>query len=113
MEDEPFDEPIVKPFMGPAWGISELSFDTNYVVQNNIRQTTIDHCLVIYARDTYGQDGSVRNRAIIDATKGKAAHDWSGPIVVLSQDGPQNNPYPISRDVTLSDLRTVVDYFMI
>jgi hypothetical protein len=113
-DDNSFENPLVKPFLGPAWGGgSEVSFNRGFVYQNNYRYTELDHTLVTYCRDTYFQDGSRLNRAIVAATNGKAPMEWKGPIVVLSQDGTPQDPYPIAKDITLGDLRTAVDYFLV
>ena len=113
-DDNYFESALLKPFLGPAWGgESEVSFNRGFVYQNNYRYRELDHTLISYCWDTYFQDVSRLNHAIVVATDCKAPMEWKGPIAVLSQYSAPQDPYSVGKDITLGDLRIAVDYFLI
>jgi len=70
-----------------------------------------DHAVVIFYREAAGFDGSKSNNCIASTSRGLAATNWRGPIVIMNQLGtdPEQNFY---QDVTAADLRVAFDFFV-
>ncbi|ESZ96954.1 hypothetical protein SBOR_2636 [Sclerotinia borealis F-4128] len=126
-----FDVPNVSEFL--TYGPSDR-FDPEQLLiepQRIMREQNIDHTLAVYMRDNFGADGSKMTQSASSITGGKMTHDWKGPLVILSMEGqsiPRTRELKIegmtvlrtsaglafqgSMDVTLKDLRIVLDYFL-
>ncbi|KAH0556756.1 hypothetical protein GP486_005453 [Trichoglossum hirsutum] len=81
------------------------------ITRNIFRGFSLDHTVKVVCRETFLVDGSKKNICIEELTRGKMLHDWRGPIVILSEPGTAIDPR-IYQDITLSDLRIAVDYFL-
>lgn len=79
---------------------------------NPVKRFELDHTLNLVCREEHGIDGSKLNRCILEMTKDKTPHNWSGPVVALRQVGVGYQPYSVYESITLADLRHAVDYFL-
>jgi hypothetical protein len=81
------------------------------ITRNALRGFNFDHTVVVMCRDAFLIDGSKRNYCVVATTRGKVAHDWGGPIVVMRQPGTACDT-ELFEDITAGDLRVAVDYFV-
>lgn len=82
-----------------------------YITRNAVRGFNLDHTVLVICREAFGLDGSTTNACVRKMTKGRARHDWRGPLFVFSQGGTDRDPY-IYQDIKAGDLRIVIDYFL-
>ncbi|KAL5319640.1 hypothetical protein ACEPPN_012696 [Leptodophora sp. 'Broadleaf-Isolate-01'] len=125
------DEVIVHYLLGDPITPTVESFN---IAKNEVRGYTLDHTVVLYARDNWLNDGSKPNQAALSLTDWELPYDWRGNILVMNYKGlvgknipPQTNsgepivlsatqiggeiePYQDFQDVTLGDFRIAVDY---
>ena len=100
--------PEIKPHLGAGNPRPEkISLSRNVLSGFDIGYT-----LVLFRRGDWMKDGSAQNLAVREATKGRSAGEWHGEVIVLSQIGVPDDPYARYQDITLRDLRIVVDYFL-
>ena len=108
-DEEEFEAPEVKPFLGP--GYPPPTPERMICWNNQVRGVEqLDHTIIAHIRDNGRNDGSKLNQAVI-ACAGNTPAPWMGPVIVLSQVGEPTDPYSVFQDVTLEDLRHIVDYF--
>lgn len=87
-------------------GITRVPFHRNIP-----RKRDLDHTIEASFRDNFLHDGSTSNQAVHNVTKGKAVHDWRGPMVFMRKKELGYNPLSY-EDITLQDFRDVVDYLI-
>lgn len=105
-DENKFHDAQIKAHLGndsPAPGRMIIS-------SNNFRGLKIDHTIIVWCRDNFGYDGSRPNLCAIETSGGKCSYDYKGPLVALHQIGLASDPYAFYKDVTLEDLRIVVEY---
>jgi len=106
-EDGPYEYPHVQSLLGP-----DKPFPEHKPIRRDVfRGFDLDHTVEVLARDAFLIDGSKPNICVVKLTKGAIHHDWRGPLVVISWHGIATDPQRV-RDITLSDFRTAVDYFL-
>ncbi|KAH7321625.1 hypothetical protein BKA65DRAFT_85390 [Rhexocercosporidium sp. MPI-PUGE-AT-0058] len=125
------DEVIIHHLLDDPIPQSVGSFN---IARNKVRGYTLDHTVVLYARDNWLNDGSKPNQAALALTNWELPYDWRGNILVMSykglvsknipsqtdstapivlsatQVGGETEPYQDFQDVSLVDFRTAVDY---
>ena len=80
---------------------------------NDLRgKRLLRHKLVVHFRDHFVVDGSTPNRSIINAMRGKQKVYWKGPLVALAYRVNRTVEPPLD-DVTVHDLRDIVDWFCV
>ncbi|KAG4438114.1 hypothetical protein IFR05_006394 [Cadophora sp. M221] len=125
------DEVIVHHLLGDPITPTVESFN---IAKNEVRGYTLDHTVVLYARDNWLNDGSKPNQAALSLTDWELPYDWRGNILMMNykglvgknissqansgepivlsaiQIGGEMEPYQDFQDVTLGDFRIAVDY---
>lgn len=99
--------------------LKKENLDTKYgdvgerkpITRNALRGYDLSHTVQVACRDAFLIDGSTPNVCVRETTRGKMAHDWRGPIVVMRQPGTAVDPL-VYEDMTAADLRVAVDYFV-
>ncbi|KAH7048451.1 hypothetical protein B0J12DRAFT_574958, partial [Macrophomina phaseolina] len=92
---------------GPATTYSGI---TRVPFQRNIpRKRDLDHTIELSFRDDILNDSSLKNLAVVEVTKGRAVHDWRGPLVFMRKKEVGFDPMSY-EDITLQDFRDIVDY---
>jgi hypothetical protein len=81
------------------------------IKRNVPRGYNLSHTVQVICRETFLLDGSTSNVCVRHTTKGRMTHDWRGPIVVMRQPGTAIDPL-VYEDITASDLRVTMDYFL-
>lgn len=103
----PFEDSKISPLLGDDNPSREIQ-----TVQKNIyRNFTLDHTIVVAARDTFLIDGSKPNKSISHATNNLHGHNWRGPLVLLRISGIGVDA-GLYEDITLADFRSAVDYLI-
>lgn len=103
----PYEYPHVQSLLGP-----DKPFPEHKPIRRDVfRGFDLDHTVEVLARDAFLIDGSKPNICVVELTRGAMHHDWCGPLVVISWYGIATDPLRV-RDITLSDFRTAVDYFL-
>ncbi|KAI9648087.1 hypothetical protein NHQ30_002716 [Ciborinia camelliae] len=125
-----FDAPDVSEFL--TYGPGDRYDPEQLLIQPQriMRARNINHTLAVYMRDNFGSDGSKMTQSASSITAGKMKHSWKGPLIVVSLEGqsvpqtrelkmggmslsiPAGVAFERSIDVTLKDLRIVLDYFL-
>lgn len=104
------------------------------MLKNEVRGYSLDHAVIIYARDNWLNDGSKPNQAALALTEWQLPYDWRGNMLIMSYEGDINieppthgsgiqgsamaimeeggllEPFKNYQDVTMEDLRSAVDY---
>lgn len=80
------------------------------MMRNVLRGFDLGYTVQVVCRETFLVDGSSPNGCVRKYTKGRAAHDWRGPIVVMRQPGTAVDPL-VHEDVRAADVRNAIDYF--
>ncbi|KAL9595102.1 MAG: hypothetical protein Q9219_006645 [cf. Caloplaca sp. 3 TL-2023] len=100
--------------IGKEW--MQLRKITNFTIpkrvlctHNDLRDLDFEGTLH-FNTDAFTQPDAVMNKSILLVTKGKPAKNWTGPIVV--QKSMDVDPADWYGDVTMTDFRNVVDFFM-
>jgi hypothetical protein len=107
-DENEFELPEVLPFLGPGRPTPERMI----CWKNDIREVEqLDHTIIAHIRDNGRNDGSKSNQSVA-ACAGQTPRPWMGPVVVLNQVGEPGEPYSVYQDVTLEDLRHIIDYFV-
>ncbi|KAN0080597.1 hypothetical protein V8E54_003801 [Elaphomyces granulatus] len=107
-DENEFELPEVLPFLGPG----QPTPGCMICWKNDIRGVErLDHTVMAYIRDNGHNDGSTNNQSVA-ACAGQTPRLWMGPVVVLNQVGEADEPYSVYQDVTLEDLRHIIDYFV-
>ena len=103
-----YQNPEVKPFLGPDPFPKSGSIQFNPVLQKELSDT-----IYISYRDTFLVDGSKANNSIgaITTTTAGQKYDWRGPIIAYGKMGLGIDPV-ICRDLDMNDFRHIVDYFL-
>lgn len=81
------------------------------VDRNVLRGFNLSYTVQVICRDNFLSDGSTPNVCVRHMTKGKMAHDWRGPIVVMRQPGTAFD-LVFYEDIRAGDLRVAIDYFL-
>jgi hypothetical protein len=81
------------------------------ITRSVLRGFNLSHTVQVIGRETFLIDGSTPNVCIRQTTRGKMAHDWRGPIVVMRQPGTAMDPR-LYEDIRGGDFRVAVDYFL-
>ncbi|KAF4610345.1 hypothetical protein G7Y89_g15775 [Cudoniella acicularis] len=104
-----FQNPITEPLLGQPITHSAERF---VVTKNEVRGYELDHSVVLFARDNWLNDGSKPNQAALALTDWELPYDWRGNILIMSFKVVAKGREGIEtyQNVTLGDLRTVVDY---
>lgn len=87
-------------------GITRVPFQRNVP-----RKRDLDHTIELSFRDHFLSDGSLENQAVVEVTKGKAVHDWRGPLLFMRKKEVGFDPMSY-EDVTLQDFRDIIDYLI-
>ncbi|KAI2601837.1 hypothetical protein GGR54DRAFT_580565 [Hypoxylon sp. NC1633] len=123
-EDEYDDDPKPYEVMDPHphLGPDKPSVDLHYAIEyNNIRNRRLGSGMMRWAprsggysialrfREMFLVDGSPLNGSLLMSlgTLGTLPHPWAGPILAIRQ-----LPSELYEDITLGDLRHVLDYFV-
>jgi hypothetical protein len=106
-DDNEFHLPQVEAHLGNG----NPSPERMIIISNVYRSLDIDHTVIVHCRENFGNDGSKPNLCPIETSEGKGSFQWRGPLVALHQIGDASDPYTFYKDVTLEDLRIVVDWF--
>lgn len=106
-DDNKFHLPQVETHLGN----DKPSPERMIITYNAYRSLEIDHTIIVHVRDNFGSDGSRPNLCVNETREGKGSFEWRGPLVALHQIGDADDPYTFYKDVTLEDLRIVVDWF--
>lgn len=108
-EDEYFDYPDIKSFMGD--GQSMVDFGRLVMDYNPWHpEKVLNDTLEINFRDNFFNDGSIQNKLIRKLGKNNVRHDWRGPMLVFKYEGKVRTPYPSYIDINFADLSHVIDY---
>jgi hypothetical protein len=106
-DENAFHIPKVEPHLGN----DNPSPGRMIITSNQYRSLGIDHTVIVHCRDNFRSDGSQPNLSAIETSEGKSSVQFKGPLLALHQIGDANEPYAFFKDVTLEDLRIVVDWF--
>ena len=99
----------IDDYMGPERTyVERTSFD-----HNNVRGRPLKNSIEIHNRNAFSMDGSIPNQSIVAATRGKAPHEWCGPVVVLRKNGLCTTFMGSFGDMGMEDYVHVVDHFKI
>ncbi|PVH85600.1 hypothetical protein DL98DRAFT_651003 [Cadophora sp. DSE1049] len=125
------EEIVVHHLLGDPITETVESFN---ISKNEVREYTLDHTVVLYARDNWLNDGSKPNQAALALTDWELPYDWRGSILVMNykglvgknispsansgapivlsatQIGGEMEPYQDFQDITLADYRSAIDY---
>lgn len=108
---EEVDATLERPVLKEWFSKSTTTGTFNY---NHLRKRWLPGVLDIRHGDNYSWDGSLPNQGVMAATKGRPAHEWNGPLVVLRNKKTDrlNGMDPgLYTDVEIGDLRNIADYF--
>ncbi|PMD46708.1 hypothetical protein L207DRAFT_577554 [Hyaloscypha variabilis F] len=81
----------------------DLEIQSNYK-----RKFQIDHMVVLHMRCAFNFDGSRVNITLVEVMREQLRMRWKGPLVFYAKSAGHNS---LCRDVTLSDFRTLLDFF--
>jgi MYND finger len=111
IENDEYEPPSEYPHVQSLLGTDKPFPEHKPINRNVFRGFDLDHRVYVVCRETFLVDGSKTNICVAELTRGAMLYDWRGPIVILSMPGTSIGAC-MYQDITLSDLRTAVDYFL-
>ena len=105
IEDKTFFLPDCKAILGADCDHGAMPY--NPLKGNKSLPNTLD----FFYRDNFFNDGSLPNQTVANITKGKHAHDWRGPVLILKHLRHFDETEEC-MDAEFNDLYDVIDYLM-
>jgi hypothetical protein len=102
-----FDVPHTEDLLGIR---DSIEVERIPIIRTEYNSTGDNYTLVIHCRgDSLGDESKI-NQSIMSITKGALSYYWSGPLLVMHQNGNYTDPYTTISDVNLGDLSATVRF---